>query len=194
MLEVKESKILKIDKKNYQQQNSLKLLQWITTVQKEHAPVMNSLESGFIITVWSSQELNEIIERGGELFFLLDQYQKPVGYLLVSSVDEFLSQLQGNYHNLDTTQILQKKETWKYIYQIAVHKNFVRNGIGSLLLSYLKKIYAGTFFISDYMFEPYLNEASKTLFIKMNFRTAAELHLKSYRGFEPTKWQIVISD
>lgn len=165
------------------------LMESVPFIQSENRLQSGSEKSSFLITVWTNEEVEGLLKRGSEFLFFQNEKKELIGYIVLSPVTEFLLQLDGN-ENTFKRDLNGQEQEWIYLYQIALHGRFQGIGVGKAMLNSVlaqRKLN----FVSDYMVHPKVNIASQRLFEALGFIHSGTLTLESYRGFDPSKWQIV---
>ena len=178
-----------INKDNYKETNNQILVSQIREIQNEHLYNKDKNQDSYLITFWSDSEIETMIIKGS-IFYLLHSEENLSGYFIISKINEFSDQLKTATHNFNINQLNNNKE-WIYIYQFGVRSSLQNKGLISLLFKKVIESNQNKSFASDYMISPRINSGSERIFKKFNFIKNGEMHLESYRGFEPSRWQIV---
>ena len=186
-------KIFEINAGNYKDPQNMDLLLQVIDIQKENYLQQDELKNSFLLTIWTRDELLTLVSKGSS-FFVAVQDSKLIGYLAISSLVDFISQLDSAVRHSFDLSVLNNSKPWAYLYQGAVHRSFQKSGISVMLATEIYRKRPGTSFVSDYLLSPYFNEGSAKALEKFNFVKAGEMVLENYRGVACTKWQIVILD
>ena len=180
-----------IDLKNANTKLSQERIKALIKIQGDHFYSEKTKQSGFFVTVWTSDEVHGLIKSGSVIHLLLNENKELIAYLVISKINRFTEQLKGAEHQFDLAQI-KNPEDWRYLHQIGVASNLTKRGFGTFLLHFVLKTYHQNSLVSDYMISPKINISSANLFGKNGFLKSGILHLKDYRGFRPSMWQVVI--
>lgn len=182
--------IFEINAGNFREQANMALLLQVIEIQKENFIQGELEQSSFLLTVWSEQELLSLASKGSS-FFVAVESDKLIGYFAISSLVDFLKQLdEAESHSFDAS-VLNNSKPWAYLYQIAIRRGYQRMGISKKIANELMRVRSGTSFVSDYLLSPIVNSGSEKLFEQMGFKKNGMMTLGEYRGFGVTTWQIV---
>jgi hypothetical protein len=186
-------KIIEVNAGNFKDPVYMKLLLQILEIQKENDREADPDKNSFLVTLWSEEELISLATRGS-VFYMAVEGDLLIGYFVVSSLLDFLKQLDSaQSHDFDKA-VLNNGKPWAYLYQMAVRRTHQKRGVNSKIFSELKLSRSGASYVSDYMIAPWCNEGSSKAFEKYNFKKAGQMFLDDYRGVDSTQWQIVILD
>jgi GNAT superfamily N-acetyltransferase len=121
-------------------------------------------ETGFLTIEMTRTYLQELLHTGK---FLIAFYEeRPVGYLLLDTIDSYLQWAEGKYFASDWD--LQTLREINYIDQIAVVRKYAKHGIGTALVDFAKKL-SPQGILSDILSAPYPNQASMHFFAAQKF-------------------------
>ena len=167
-------------------------LKQVLAIQSEQG-LQNGREPGrgFLVSLWSTNELTILIENGSNLHVLLDNQTEVIAYALVSPISEFDKQLDACTAADFDRKIYRDASKWRYVFQMAIIPLRAGQSLGSQFLPHLRSFYPDCSFIFDFMIEPVMNEASAKFAKKLGSVHAGEFEIV-YRGLPPSRWQIMI--
>ncbi len=184
--------VFEINAGNFRETANAALLKQVIEIQKENFRDEESESKSFLLTVWSEEELMALASKGSS-FFVCSDHGILVGYFAISSLTDFLKQLDESLKNNFDHSVLNNSKPWAYLYQICVRRGRQGAGISKLIAAEVVRRRPGTSFVSDYLISPWKNEGSEKMFLSFGFKKSGEMLLASYRGVESTLWQIVTS-
>lgn len=149
--------------------------------------------SGFLITIWTAKELNELLNQSSTLTLCrIQKTKKIVAYLLTSPLpllEESYVRVSGATSDLRTEDLSDSKSV--YVYQIAVRSEFRRAHFGHSLVENLIANSAGSKIFTDLMEKPFFNTASHAFFSSFGFRDCGFIEHSDYRGFGSCRWLVL---
>jgi len=160
------------------------------------------VRDGFLVEEMDSVHLKEALmqDRGSIIVAYADQQKRStnqlVGYAILRLTKYFFQNNKSGH--LEYTFSISEHE-WKnivsnsiYIYELAVHPQYRRKGIGKLILNACQKQYKNWLYADViYWPKPFVNELSYQLFLKNDFLDIGELYVKKSPKFRPFKSKLM---
>lgn len=159
---------------------------------------------GFLVGNLSKSLLQNFLKDGGSLY-VAEMGHQVVGYLLLTSIKEFLGYFSPEYQTESSKSqeevslnpnprhpgILKDVRQDFFVYHIAVSRSAPRGGFGSQLLKQVIADHPARGLTADVLIEPFLNEASVSFFKKHGFSEVATAQYKKYKTFGDLKTVIL---
>ncbi len=139
----------------------------------EISEIPSYAQSGFLTIQMTPQYLLDFLRTGR--FLIAVHQDQIVGYLLLDQIEQYLNWANGNQFKSEWN--LKSFQNLQYIDQIAVDRKFTRQGIGTALVDYAKKLSAEGL-LTDILFTPYHNHASMQFFTTNEFLDIGTMHIE----------------
>lgn len=138
--------------------------------------------TGFLISLFKLHELLELVSKQEGLLICAYDSNKLIGYLLKTSISEFENLVNNAQNCRFAPNSPISYENLDYLYQIASHPAYRKNGISRLLFSSLLQN-TNKNILTDVLIDPVRNTASLNFFYKLGFKKHGLICLSSYRDF-----------
>ena len=139
----------------------------------ELTEIPSCAQSGFLTVQMTPQYLIEFLQTGR--FLIAVHQDQIVGYLLLDQIEQYLHWAEGK--RFDSEWDLQTLQTMGYIDQIAVAREFAKQGVGTALINSAKKL-SERGLLTDILSAPYRNEASLRFFTARGFANIGTMYIE----------------
>lgn len=160
----------------------------ILDISNEH--LTSHPAEGFLIKRYSIEELETSIDNISEHLLVAEtQEQEIVGFLKLQRSEErsVLENLKWHDDELKRefeTEFKSGSENISYIEQLAVRKDYLRRGIGSILYKAVFNKHPNMLFYCFIVMKPFKNQASLDFHLKLGFKEAAWFRSAEFCGLK----------
>lgn len=117
-----------------------------------------------------------------EIYVARNSEQVILGYVMIDAIIHY-DKNENKFINEEDRKLLHDENT-KYVYQVAINKEFKKMKVGSFLYENIFKMYRDTTFLLSVVTKPVKNEASYSFHRKNGFEVIAYFNKDEYRGIK----------
>jgi ribosomal protein S18 acetylase RimI-like enzyme len=152
-------------------------------------PNATRLESGFLVSPFARHELERMVKTANGKLICLQMRDRLAAFALLTDISEFTLFFGAGTHGTFNAEPAINYAKLHYLYQIAVDPQFMRRGLGGVLIKRAKAL-APYGLIADILIEPLHNASSIAFFERNGFAERGVLHLDAYRDFGKLKSKV----
>lgn len=147
-------------------------------------------ETGFLISNYNNEELKQIKDLGGSIYYGTHHETKLIeGYIISmpqSAYTELYSEVRLDFIDKNFESIL-LKSGFNYFSQIGVVMSVQRSGLSRLLFDHYQSNVKDEYIMALVLKEPIENKRSMDFFYSLGFNVMGESTTKNFRGYDVVK-------